>query len=59
MSLGESATEPPRGSRRVNLRKRLKSNARALQSAYHAMVGALQAGRAISPAAEWIVDNVR
>src|SRR5690606_34822427 len=57
VSLGESATEPPRGSRRVNLRKRLKSNARALQSAYHAMVGALQAGRAISPAAEWIVDN--
>ncbi|MET0280591.1 MAG: glucoamylase family protein, partial [Steroidobacteraceae bacterium] len=46
-----------RGSERPDLNGRLKSNARALESAYGAIVAALQAGRAISPAAEWIVDN--
>ncbi len=42
---------------RFDLKKRLRANARALESAYHTIVGALQAGSAISPAGQWIVDN--
>ncbi len=42
---------------RDDLKQSLRANARALESAYAAIVGALQAGRAISPAAQWIVDN--
>lgn len=55
--LGATTGELSHPARRVDLRARLKSNSRTLQSAYRALVGALQAGRAISPAAEWIVDN--
>jgi len=43
--------------RRLNLRRHLKINAAELQSAYAAIVDALQDGRAITPAAQWIVDN--
>src|SRR6478736_7553137 len=45
------------GGRRLDLRRHLRANATALQSAYTAIVRALQAGRAITPAAQWIVDN--
>src|SRR5688572_29327264 len=38
-------------------RGRLRRDAMALESAYRAIVAALQAGRAISPAAQWILDN--
>jgi cyclic beta-1,2-glucan synthetase len=38
-------------------RGRLRRDAAALESAYRAIVAALQAGRAISPAAQWILDN--
>jgi cyclic beta-1,2-glucan synthetase len=42
---------------RLDLRKRLRTNAAALESAYAAIVAALRAGRAITPAAQWLVDN--
>jgi cyclic beta-1,2-glucan synthetase len=42
---------------RLDLTSRLKVNAQALESAYETIVTALRAGRAITPAAEWIVDN--
>ncbi|MEO6080993.1 MAG: glucoamylase family protein [Steroidobacteraceae bacterium] len=42
---------------RLDLRKRLRGNASALESAYAAIVAALRAGRAITPAAQWLVDN--
>jgi cyclic beta-1,2-glucan synthetase len=42
---------------RLNLRARLRSNADALESAYTAIVAALRQGRAITPAAQWLVDN--
>ena len=42
---------------RLDLRARLRSNADALESAYTAVVAALREGRAISPAAQWLVDN--
>src|SRR6478609_1994832 len=42
---------------RVQLLPRLEDNGRLLESAYKALVEALRQGRAISPAAEWLVDN--
>src|SRR6185369_8447584 len=41
----------------VQLLPRLEANGRILESAYKALVEALRQGRAISPAAEWLVDN--
>src|SRR6476659_6547541 len=42
---------------RAQLLPRLEDNGRKLESAYRALVEALREGRAISPAAEWLVDN--
>ncbi len=42
---------------RAQLLPRLDENGRKLESAYKSLVEALRAGRAISPAAEWLVDN--
>src|SRR6476620_9796942 len=42
---------------RAQLLPRLEDNGRKLEAAYKALVNALRDGRAISPAAEWLVDN--
>src|SRR5687768_3881053 len=42
---------------RAQLLPRLAENGRILESAYKALVEALRQGRAITPAAEWLVDN--
>ncbi|HKG79582.1 MAG TPA: hypothetical protein VKA78_09185, partial [Pyrinomonadaceae bacterium] len=42
---------------RAQLLPRLEDNGRKLEFAYRALVEAIQQGRAISPAAEWLVDN--
>src|SRR5690348_7293128 len=42
---------------RAQLLPRLRENGRILEAAYKALVEALRQGRAISPAAEWLVDN--
>src|ERR1044072_1112573 len=42
---------------RAQLLPRLEDNGRKLEAAYKALVDALREGRAISPAAEWLVDN--
>ena len=42
---------------RAQLLPRLDANGRVLESAYKALVEALRNDRAISPAAEWLVDN--
>src|ERR671926_75931 len=42
---------------RAQLLPRLAENGRILEAAYKALVEALRQGRAISPAAEWLVDN--
>ena len=42
---------------RALLLPRLEDNGRKLETAYKALVEALRQGRAISPAAEWLVDN--
>jgi cyclic beta-1,2-glucan synthetase len=43
--------------RRVNLKRSLRADSRALRAAYGLIVTALEGGRAVSPAAQWIVDN--
>src|SRR5689334_19164448 len=42
---------------RAQLLPRLADNGRILEAAYKTLVNALREGRAISPAAEWLVDN--
>jgi cyclic beta-1,2-glucan synthetase len=42
---------------RAQLLPRLEDNGRKLEAAYRDLVEALRQGRAISPAAEWLVDN--
>jgi cyclic beta-1,2-glucan synthetase len=42
---------------RAQLLPRLEDNGRKLEASYKALVQALREGRAISPAAEWLVDN--
>ncbi|HEV7633353.1 MAG TPA: hypothetical protein VGO41_10225, partial [Steroidobacteraceae bacterium] len=49
---GIGADLPP-----IDLQARLRANAERLESAYSAIVAALRQGRAITPAAEWLVDN--
>ena len=42
---------------RAELLPRLEDNGRKLVGAYRALVEAIRSGRAISPAAEWLIDN--
>src|SRR6185503_19869205 len=42
---------------RAQLLPRLEDNGRKLEGAYKVLDDALREGRAISPAAEWLVDN--
>ena len=42
---------------RAQLLPRLEDNGRKLVAAYRTLVEAIQNGRAISPAAEWLIDN--
>ncbi len=49
---GAGADTPP-----IDLQARLRANGERLESAYSAIVAALRQGRAITPAAEWLVDN--
>ena len=51
----EHKTVTKRG--RAQLLPRLEDNGRKLVSTYRALVEAIRNGRAISPAAEWLVDN--
>ncbi len=48
---------PPTTGSHVDLTAKLKSNAARLESAYRSIVAALRAGRAITPSAEWFIDN--
>ncbi len=41
----------------VSLLQRMEQNDRALVRCYEAMLGELDAGHAVTPAAEWLVDN--
>jgi cyclic beta-1,2-glucan synthetase len=52
---GEHKTVTKKG--RAQLLPRLEDNGRKLVAAYRTLVEAIRKGRAISPAAEWLVDN--
>ncbi len=41
----------------VSLRRRLRSNALRLDTAFHALIAGIRKGHAVTPAAEWLVDN--
>ncbi len=41
----------------ISLRKRLRSNAGTLNGAYHALIEGMREARAMTPAAEWLIDN--
>src|SRR5450631_1462151 len=41
----------------VSLRGRLRSNSLALDAAFRALIAGLRKGQAVTPAAEWLVDN--
>jgi cyclic beta-1,2-glucan synthetase len=56
-SLAIAQPVAPRLERGHRLARRLASNADALQDAYRRIVKAIDEGRAITPAAEWLVDN--
>src|SRR5262249_49156112 len=45
------------GFRRRSLGARLRSNEKALLSAYRSIARAVDEGRSITPAAEWVLDN--
>ena len=56
-SLAVAQTVTARPTRRRPLAARLKENESALLGAYRAIAGAVDEGRAITPAAEWLLDN--
>ena len=41
----------------VSLRGRLRSNALTLDAAFRTLIAGIRKGRAVTPAAEWLVDN--
>jgi cyclic beta-1,2-glucan synthetase len=55
LAAAQSVTPDPRGGR--PLLPRLKDNARALLACYRTIAQAIREERAITPAAEWLVDN--
>ena len=55
--LAAAQTVLPRRVRGQTLNRRLDSNAAALLAAYGVLAAAIDAGRPITPAAEWLVDN--
>ena len=41
----------------VSLRRRLRTNALRLDATFNMLIGEIRKGRAVTPAAEWLVDN--
>jgi cyclic beta-1,2-glucan synthetase len=41
----------------ISLRRRLRSNAAGLRAAFQALIAGIRKGQAVTPAAEWLVDN--
>jgi len=56
-SLAAAQPVEPLAGKGQSLARRLSDNAAALLDAYRATVGAIDEGRAITPAAEWLIDN--
>jgi cyclic beta-1,2-glucan synthetase len=56
-SLAKAQEVSPAQTAGISLRKRLRSNAAWLDTAFHALIAGIRKGRAVTPAAEWLVDN--
>ena len=56
-SLAAAQATTPKPARGRNLAGRLADNGHALLDAYRVMVAAVEAGKPITPASEWLVDN--
>lgn len=51
----QTVTDNPRHGR--NLLPRIRENRKVLEAAYHSILNAVEKKRAITPAAEWLIDN--
>ena len=56
-SLAKAQEVSPTQSAGISLRRRLRSNALRLDAAFHTLIGEIRKDRAVTPAAEWLVDN--
>ena len=56
-SLAKAQEVSPTQTAGISLRRRLRSNAVALDAAFHALIAGIREGHAVTPAAEWLVDN--
>ena len=56
-SLAKAQEVWPTQSAGISLRGRLRANAQSLDAAFHTLVAGIRKGHAVTPAAEWLVDN--
>ena len=56
-SLAKAQEVSPAPTAGISLHGRLKSNAASLNAAFNALIVGIRDGRAVTPAAEWLVDN--
>ena len=56
-TLAKTQEISPATSAGVSLRRRLRANAGNLHAAYHTLIAGIRDDHAVSPAAEWLVDN--
>jgi len=56
-SLARTQEVSPAQTAGISLRRRLRSNAAGLDTAFHALIAGIRKGRPVTPAAEWLVDN--
>jgi cyclic beta-1,2-glucan synthetase len=56
-SLARTQEVSPTQTAGISLRGRLRSNAGGLGSAFKTLIAGIRKGRAVTPAAEWLVDN--
>ena len=56
-SLARTQEVSPTQTAGISLRARLKSNAFGLDAAFHSLLAGIHKQRAVTPAAEWLVDN--
>ncbi len=56
-SLAKAQEVSPVSTAGISLRGRLRSNALGLHAAFHTLIVGIRKGRAVTPAAEWLVDN--
>ncbi|MDP9083089.1 MAG: glycosyl transferase, partial [Pseudomonadota bacterium] len=56
-SLARTQEVSPLSTAGVSLHSRLRSNGLGLHAAFHALITGIRKGHAVTPAAEWLVDN--